>query len=314
VIVTLAGGVGAARFLAGLTQVIDPSEVTAIVNVADDFELHGLRISPDLDTVTYTLAGQINPETGWGRAGETWRVMDELDTYGGQTWFRLGDLDLALHLYRTQRYRDGVPLSQVTAEVARSKGLRLRILPVTDDPVATRVVVAGEGERQDRELSFQDWFVGHRHQLPVEAVRFDGADRARAGPGVLAAIRSADVVVVAPSNPVVSIAPVLAVPGVRDAVRARPDRVVAVSPIVAGRALKGPAAELLDSMGEGASAVGVARWYSADVGTIVIDDSDADDADAIRALGLRCTVTDTIMRDRAAAAALARAVIAAVTG
>lgn len=305
-IVTLAGGVGAARFLAGLVDVVAPADVTAVVNVGDDFVLHGLSISPDLDTVTYTLAGEVDPDTGWGRAGETWQVMDELERYGGQTWFRLGDRDLALHLYRSQRRAEGASLSEVTAEVARAKGLGLRLLPVTDDRLATRVVVPGEGE-----LAFQDWFVGHRHGLPVEAVRFDGAEQARPAPGVLDAITTAELVVVAPSNPVVSIAPVLAVPGVGQAVRERRHDVVAVSPIVGGKALKGPAAELLDTLGAGATAVGVAEWYAAEAGTIVIDDVDADLAPDVTAIGVRCVVADTIMRDRAAAAALARVVLEA---
>jgi len=307
VIVTLAGGVGAARFLAGLLDVVPPGDVTAIVNVGDDFVLHGLSISPDLDTVTYTLAGEVDRQRGWGRADETWLVMEELERYGGQTWFGLGDRDLALHLYRSQRRAEGATLSEITAEVARAKGLGVRLLPVTDDRLATKVVVPGEGE-----LAFQDWFVGRRHALPVEAVRFDGAAESRPAPGVLDAIASADLVVVAPSNPVVSIAPVLAVAGVGEAVRRRRDDVVAVSPIVGGRALKGPAAELLSTLGAGATAVGVARWYASEVGTLVIDELDTSLASEVAATGVRCVVTDTVMRDRAAAAALARVVLGAV--
>lgn len=305
-ITTLAGGVGAARFLRGLLAIHPAAEVTAVVNVADDFVLHGLAISPDLDTVTYTLAGEINPETGWGRAGETWRVMDELERYGGETWFRLGDLDLAVHLYRTERRRTGATLSQVTAEVAAAHGLALALLPVSDDPVATRLVVPGEGE-----VAFQDWFVARRHSVPVSAVRFAGADESTPAPGVLDAIGAADTVVVAPSNPVVSIGPVLAVPGVRDAVRARRDDVVAVSPIIGGRALKGPADRLLADLGVDSSVVGVARWYAADVGTLVIDETDAELAPAVEAEGVRCVVAPTIMTDADAAAALARVVLGA---
>jgi LPPG:FO 2-phospho-L-lactate transferase len=306
VITTLAGGVGAARFLRGLLAVRPASEVTAITNVADDFRLHGLAISPDLDTVTYTLAGEVNPETGWGRVGESWRVLDELERYRGQTWFRLGDLDLALHLYRTQRLDEGATLSQVTAEVASAHGLRLTLLPVSDDPIRTRLVVTGEGP-----MDFQQWFVARRHEPPVEAVEFVGADAARPAPGVIEAIESADVVIIAPSNPVVSIGPVLAVGGVGEAVRARRDHTVAVSPIVGGRALKGPAAELLTGLGSESSVVGIARWYVAEAATLVIDEVDAAHAGAVEAEGLRCVVAPTVMHDAAAAAALASVVLEA---
>ena len=253
-ITVLCGGVGAARFLAGLVQVVDPSEITAVVNTADDVVLHGLHVSPDLDTVTYTLAGAINPETGWGLAGETWAAMESLERYDGATWFRLGDKDLATHLYRTQRLRDGATLGAVTAEIASAWGLALRLLPVTDDRLETRVTVAGEGE-----IGFQEYFVQRRHAVAVEAVRFAGADEARPGPGVLDAIGEAPVVVIAPSNPIVSIGPLLAVPGVREALAGRSDRVVAVSPIVAGAALKGPADRLLAELGHEVSVAGVAR-------------------------------------------------------
>jgi LPPG:FO 2-phospho-L-lactate transferase len=304
VITTLAGGVGAARFLRGLLAVRPGSEVTAVANVADDFRLHGLAISPDLDTVTYTLAGEVNPETGWGRVGESWRVLDELERYGGQTWFRLGDLDLALHLYRTQRLEEGATLSQVTAEVASVHGLGLTLLPVSDDPIRTRLVVRGEGP-----MDFQEWFVARRHEPPVEAVEFAGAEAARPAPGVIEAIETADVIVIAPSNPVVSIGPVLAVPGVGEAVRARRDHTVAVSPIVGGRALKGPAAELLTGLGSESSVVGIARWYAAEAATLVIDEVDAAHVSAVEAEGLRCVVAPTVMHDVAAAAALASVVL-----
>ena len=305
-ITTLAGGVGAARFLRGLLAVRPGSEVTAITNVADDFRLHGLAISPDLDTVTYTLAGQVNPETGWGRVGESWRVLDELERYGGQTWFRLGDLDIALHLYRTQRLEEGATLSQITAEVASAHGLGLTLLPVSDDPIRTRLVVRGEGL-----MDFQEWFVARRHEPPVEAVEFAGADTARPAPGVVEAIDSADVVVIAPSNPVVSISPVLAVPGVGEAVRARREHTVAVSPIVGGRALKGPAAELLTELGSESSVVGIARWYAAEIATLVIDEVDAAHAPAVEAEGVRCVVAPTVMHDAVAAATLASVVLEA---
>jgi LPPG:FO 2-phospho-L-lactate transferase len=307
----LAGGVGAARFLAGLVQATDPTEVTAVVNVGDDMVLHGLHISPDLDTCTYTLADAINPDTGWGLAGETWAAMDQLERLGGEAWFRLGDRDLATHLYRTQRLSEGAPLSTVTAELAAAWGLACRLLPVTDDPLRTLVTLAATDNEPEREVGFQDWFVGRQHEPDVASLRFDGADAARPAPGVLEAIGDADVVVVAPSNPLVSIDPVLAVPGVRDAVVVRRESVVAVSPIIAGRALKGPADQLMANLGHEPSVVGVARLYAPLVGTLVIDTADAALAGAVEAEGVRCVAAPTIMSDRAAAQSLAEVTVGA---
>jgi LPPG:FO 2-phospho-L-lactate transferase len=309
VITTLAGGVGAARLLAGLIQVVDPAELTAVVNTGDDLVLHGLEISPDLDTVTYTLAGAIDPERGWGLRDETWQAMDTLRRYGGEAWFNLGDRDLGTHLYRTAQRRAGATLTEVTARIASAWGLGLRLLPVTDDELRTRVTVVGD-DGEPREISFQDYFVGLQHSVPVSAVRFAGAEAARPGPDVRAAIAQADRVVVAPSNPIVSIGPVLAVPGVREAVVERRSDVVAVSPIVAGAALKGPADRLLVELGHESSVVGVARLYAPIASTLVIDEADADLASKVEAEGLRCVVAPTIMSDPAAAAALARLVLA----
>lgn len=303
----LAGGVGAARLLAGLVQVVDPATVTAVVNVGDDTVLHGLHISPDLDTVTYTLAGAINPETGWGLAGESWHAMEALERYGGQTWFRLGDRDLATHLYRTQRHHEGAPLSTVTAEVTRAWGLEVRLLPATDEPLRTRVTVT-EGD-DEHEIGFQEYFVGRRHVVPVTALRFDGADDARPAPGVLEAIADAERVVIAPSNPLVSIGPVLAVPGIRAALGARRPDVVAVSPIVAGAALKGPADRLLRELGHESSVAGVARVYRDVASTLVIDEADRALAPAVEAEGLRAVVAPTIMHGPHEAATLAQVVL-----
>jgi len=239
VITVLAGGVGAARLLSGLIQVVDPTDLTAIVNTGDDLVLHGLEISPDLDTVTYTVAGAIDPERGWGLAGETWTAMESLRRFGGEAWFNLGDQDLGTHLYRTTRRHEGATLTEVTAEIATGFGLGLRLLPVTDDELRTRVTVA-EGE-----ISFQEYFVHRQHGEAVSAIRFAGAESTAPGPDVLAAIAGADQVVIAPSNPIVSIGPLLAVPGVRDAVIARRDDVVAVSPIVAGPFNRGTVALFL---------------------------------------------------------------------
>jgi LPPG:FO 2-phospho-L-lactate transferase len=309
-VAVLAGGVGAARLLAGLIRAVPPAGVTAVVNVGDDTVLHGLTISPDLDTVTYTVAGAIDPERGWGLADETWQAMATLERYGGAAWFRLGDRDLGTHLYRTQRLAEGAPLSVVTGEIATGWGLDLALLPASDDPVRTVLTLAEGGE----DVAFQDYFVRRQHAVAVTGVRFAGAESARPAPGVLAALTGADAVVVAPSNPIVSIGPVLAVPGILDAVAARRSSVVAVSPLVGGRALKGPADRLMRELGHEDSVVGVARLYAPFAGTLVIDEADAALADAVRAEGLRCVVTDTIMRDPEAAADLCRVALNAAAG
>lgn len=281
-----------------------PESVTAVVNVADDVELHGLHISPDLDTVTYTVAGAIDPERGWGLAGETWRAMEALRRFpGARSWFNLGDQDLATHLFRTDRLRAGATLTEVTAEITAAFGLGLRVLPVSDDRIETRVTTA------DGEIGFQEYFVQRQHDVAVSSVRFVGAEAARPGPDVLSAIAEAERVVVAPSNPIVSIGPVLAVPGVREAVQARRADVVAVSPIIAGAALKGPADRLLRELGHDPSVVGVARLYAELAGTLVIDEADAELAPQVEAEGLRCVVAPTIMRDPAATDALAEVVL-----
>lgn len=317
-ITALAGGVGAARFLVGLVRAVDPERLRIIGNTGDDEVLHGLHISPDLDTVTYTLAGSINPDTGWGLAGDTWEAMGGLQRYGGATWFRLGDRDLGTHLYRTQRIAQGAPLSVVTAEVARAWGLTCRIMPMSDDPVRTRLTLAGpdatggrEGERPgDEEVAFQDYFVRRRHAVAVRSVRFAGADTAVPGPGVLEAIAGAERLVICPSNPAVSIAPILAVPGIREALVARRADTVAISPIVAGRAVKGPADRLLAELGHEPSVVGIARLWSAFAAVLVVDTADAANAPAVEAEGMSCLVTPTLMSCPGVADALGRLVMA----
>jgi len=304
VITVLAGGVGAARLLNGLVRAVPPADVTAIVNTADDVVLHGLAVCPDLDTVTYTLAGAVNPATGWGLAGETWQAMDALGRLGGPTWFRLGDRDLGTHLHRTGRLADGAGLAEVTAEIAGAWGIEVRLLPMTEDRVATMVTLDG-----GTEVGFQDYFVGLGHDVAVSAVRFEGAERSRPGPGVLDAIASASTVVVAPSNPIVSIGPVVAVPGIGEALAARRDDVVAVSPIVAGAALKGPAERMLRELGHEPSVVGVARLYRDLAATLVVDEADADLADAVEAEGMACVVTPTIMDDVDVATDLCRTIL-----
>jgi LPPG:FO 2-phospho-L-lactate transferase len=307
VIVPLCGGVGAARFLRGLIDVVDPGEIVAVVNTGDDVVLHGLHVSPDLDTVTYTLAGAISAERGWGLEGETWAAMEALGRYpSAAAWFNLGDRDLATHLFRTQRLGEGAALSQVTAEIVKAWGVGATLLPMTDDPVETRMDVEGEGE-----IGFQEYFVGRQHSVAVRGVRFDGADLARPAPGVLEVLGAADVVVICPSNPIVSIGPILAIPGVRTAVEAARRRAVAVSPIVAGAALKGPADRLLAELGHEVSVVGVARLYAPLAAALVVDEADAALAPAVEAVGMRCVVAPTIMRGPAEAADLARTALAA---
>lgn len=296
----LAGGVGAARFLRGLARVVAPSDITAVVNVGDDLTHLGLRVCPDLDSITYWLGGVVHPQQQWGRAEETHVVAGELERFGYEPWFTLGDRDLATHLHRTLRLAEGASLSEVTAEVARAFGVDLRLLPVTDDPVETRIVTA-----DGRDLHFQEYWVRERGAPTVTGVRLAGAERARPAPGVLAAIRDAEVVLLAPSNPVVSIDTILAVPGVRDAVLATDAPVIGVSPIVGGSVVRGMANRLLPAVGAEVSALGVARHHRPLLDGWVIDDADADSADAIRALELACAVTDTMMDDVEVAARLA---------
>ncbi len=292
--------------LRGIVQVVDPREVTAVVNTGDDTVIHGLCVCPDLDSVMYTLGGVNDDERGWGLAGETWTVMDALERLGGETWFRLGDQDLATHLCRTQRLDQGATLSEVTAELCSALGVTARLVPMSDDPVRTRLTLA-EGP----EVAFQEYFVARHHAVAVESIRFEGADRSSPAAGVLDAIAHADVVVVCPSNPIVSIGPILAVPGIAEALRARRDDIVAVSPIIAGAALKGPADRLMTELGLESSVVGVARHYAPFVGTLIIDEADASRADQVRATGVACVVAPTVMHTPEHAAALAKTVLGA---
>lgn len=306
-ILVLAGGVGAARFLAGLIQAVDPSEVVTVVNTGDDTELHGLSISPDIDTVTYTLAQAIDPERGWGLRDETWRAMGALERFesvrpdgssAAPRWFNLGDTDLATHFYRTARLREGATLADVTDEVRRAFGLSLSIVPMSNESVRTMVHL------EDGAVSFQEYFVKLRHSVPVTGVEFVGADSATfIDPQIIAA---ASTIVIAPSNPIVSIGPIRALSGVEDALRARRNDVVAVSPIVAGAALKGPADRMLVELGHEPTVVGVARMYAPIAATLIIDEQDAHLADAVEREGVRCVVTDTIMSKPGVAATLAR--------
>lgn len=314
-VAVLCGGVGAARFLGGLVGVMDPSDIVAIVNTGDDTEMHGLTICPDLDTITYTLADAMDRERGWGLAGETWVALDALKRFApvrptgstaGDTWFGLGDQDLATHLYRTQRLQEGARLTEVTNEIGRAWHLPLTLHPMSDDSVRTMITVDGLGE-----ISFQDYFVRHHHSVPVSSLRFDGALEAQVPDAVLRALSSADLVIVAPSNPLVSIGPIRALPAIEAILQQRRDDVVAVSPIVGGKALKGPADRMLTELGHRPDQASIAALYAPAVGTLVVDRLDAGARADIEKAGLRCLVTDTVMTDRPAAKALARATLRA---
>jgi LPPG:FO 2-phospho-L-lactate transferase len=304
-VTVLTGGVGGARFLQGLVEVVDPAAVTIVGNVGDDLEPYGLHVSPDLDTVLYTLTGRIDPDRGWGVRGDTPRALEQARALGADAWFWLGDLDLGLHLARTEFLRAGRPLSAATARLAEAMGLRAKLLPATDDRLRTMVTIP------DGEVDFQTYYVRRGHADRVLGLRFDGAAAALPAPGVLEAIAAADVVVIAPSNPFISIDPILAVPGIREAVAARRERVVAVSPIVAGRALRGPAADMLDSLGHEPSAVGVAGLYRLLAATLVIDSEDALAADDVERLGVHARVTAAVMTDAPTRRALAAEALAA---
>ena len=306
-VAALAGGVGAARFLEGLIDVVPQEDITVISNVGDDEEFFGLHVSPDIDIVIYTLAGSIDPDKGWGLQGETFRALESLKRFGYDTWFNLGDGDLATHVHRTQMLREGATLSEATRSIVEAFGLRLTLLPVTDDRLRT-VVLTEEGE-----LPFQEYFVKRRTQDEVQAVRFDGADAAGAAPGVLDAIASADVIAIAPSNPVVSIGPILSVAGVREALQSTRAKVVAVSPIVGGKTIKGPADRMMASLGMVATCVGVAGAYADFLDVLVIDEEDGDLAPAVEGAGVQAVVTDTIMRGQAEKRALAEKVIASAS-
>jgi len=290
---------------------VPAGDVVAIVNTGDDDTFHGLFVSPDLDSVTYTLAGASNTAQGWGLEGETFATLEALERFDVPTWFRLGDKDIATHLYRSERLRAGLPLSQVTAEITRAWGLDITLLPMTDDRVRTRITVARD-DAASEELAMQEWFVGERASSPVERVRFDGAETAQPAPGVIDALHVAETIIICPSNPVISIAPILAIPGVRDALVARRARVVAVSPIVGGAPVKGPADKLMAPLGIEVSCVGVARVYAEFCASLVIDAVDEALAPAVEAAGVRPVVADTMMRSPEIAAALAQRTLAAV--
>ena len=301
----LSGGVGGARFARGLVDAVDPAGVTVIGNVGDDLEVLGLHVSPDLDSILYALADVNDEERGWGRAGETWNALESVAELGGEAWFKLGDRDLGLHLVRTAALHDGKPLSAVTRSLAEALGTAATVLPATDDRLRTWIQTGAD------ELSFQDWFVRRGHQDEVDGVRFEGGETARPAPGVLEALDAADLIVIAPSNPYVSIGPVLAVRELREAIAGRHVPCVAVSPLIGGRAVKGPADRMLSRLAGGTDPVHVAGCYEGLIDALVIDEADAGGAAAVEEAGIRPIVTTTLMAAAEARRRLARAALEA---
>jgi LPPG:FO 2-phospho-L-lactate transferase len=290
-IAALAGGIGASKLLFGLHRVMDPRELTVVVNTGDDITLHGLAISPDLDIVTYTLAELVNPDTGWGFRDETFRALDQLSVYGHSQWFHLGDRDLATHLHRTEMLRGGASLSEVAESIRKALGVQAKILPMSDQPVPTMM------ETDQGRIHFQEYLVQRRAEPQLLSISFDGIEQARPAPGVLDAIEHASFLVICPSNPLISIGPILAVPGVRDALRRRRADVIAVCPIVGGKSLKGPSDRMMAQLGCDVSPLGVARLYQDVCGTMVIDSVDSNYGPGIESLGFELIIHPTVMRN-----------------
>jgi LPPG:FO 2-phospho-L-lactate transferase len=302
-ITALGGGVGASKLLLGLYEVMDPAGLTIIVNTGDDIVLHGLKISPDLDIVTYTLAGIVDHAKGWGFRGETFHALKRLAALGRADWFNLGDRDLATHIHRSALLEEGRTLSEATESIRTALGVKARILPMSDDPVPT-IIESNEGA-----MHFQKYLVKRRAEPVVEGIRFAGVKQALPAPGVLEAIREARRIIVCPSNPLISIGPILAIPGVREGLRASKDDVVAVCPIVGGKSLKGPSDKMLEQLGYEATALGVAKLYTDFTGTFVIDPADKKHAGAISALGMKVAIVPTVMKTLAQKRKLARALL-----
>jgi LPPG:FO 2-phospho-L-lactate transferase len=290
-VVALSGGVGGAKLVVGLARRIEPDRLLVIANGGDDFEHLGLTVCPDADTLLYAGAGLDNPETGWGRRDETWTFMRVAGDLGGPTWFRLGDGDLALHVLRSERLREGEPLSAITDDARRRLGVRFRILPMSDDPVRTFL------ETDEGRLPFQDWFVGRRCEPTVSGLAFAGAEGARPAPGLVEALcaGSLEAIVLCPSNPLISVAPILAVAGLRAALERAQAPIVAVSPLVGGRALKGPAAKMMTELGLGSDAAAIGRFYAGLIDGLIIDEQDADQAEQVEEQGIRALVAPTVM-------------------
>jgi LPPG:FO 2-phospho-L-lactate transferase len=305
-VAVLAGGVGGARFVRSLVDVVDPNTVVIIGNVADDIEVLGLHVSPDLDTLLYTLAGVGDGERGWGRARESWNALATVEELGGEAWFQLGDRDIGLHLVRTEALGNGEPLSAITSRLSVALHMGPRLLPATDDRLRTFVrTPAGE-------LPFQEWFVRRGHRDPVDAVRYEGADTARAAPGVLEALHSAALIVIAPSNPFVSIGPILAVDEIRAQLEQRVQPAIAVSPLIGGRAVKGPGEEMFQRLVGGTTPAHVAGCYEGLIDALVFDEADADGVDEVGELGIRPLVTTTLMDEAEARRRLVETVLGAL--
>jgi LPPG:FO 2-phospho-L-lactate transferase len=302
-VTALAGGVGASKLLLGLYEVMDPRDLTIIVNTGDDIVLHGLKISPDLDIVTYTLAGIVDPAKGWGFRGETFHALKRLAHFGRANWFNLGDRDLATHIHRTALLAEGKSLSQAAESIRTALGVKSRILPMSDDPVPT-IIDSNEGP-----LHFQEYLVKRRAEPVVRGIRFVGVESARPSPGVLEAIATADRIIICPSNPLISIGPILAVSGVREHLRTHKQKVFAVCPIVGGKSLKGPSDKMLAQLGHHSTALGVAKLYADVTGTLVIDPIDELQSAAISALGMKVAILPTVMKTRAQKRKLARALL-----
>jgi LPPG:FO 2-phospho-L-lactate transferase len=302
-ITALAGGVGASKLLLGLYEVMDPRDLTIIVNTGDDITLHGLKISPDLDIVTYTLAGIVDTKKGWGFRGESFHALKRLAVYGRANWFNLGDRDLATHIHRNAMLAEGKSLSQAADSIRTALGVKSLILPMSDDAVPT-IIDSNEGP-----LHFQEYLVKRRTEPVVRAIRFDGVESARPAPGVLEAIAAADRIIICPSNPLISIGPILAVSGVRDQLRAHKEKVLAVCPIVGGKSLKGPSDKMLTQLGHKSTALGVAKLYADFTGTFIIDPVDKSQSAAIAALGMKVAIIPTVMKTLAQKRKLARAIL-----
>ncbi|MGQ4914162.1 MAG: 2-phospho-L-lactate transferase [Candidatus Asgardarchaeia archaeon] len=305
-IVVLAGGVGAARFLEGLVRVVPPKDIFVVVNTGDDEEFFGLRVCPDFDIITYTLAGLVDPEKGWGIKGDTFNCLDMLSRYGYETWFLLGDRDLATHIHRTHLLKKGYTIFEIAEDIRKRLGIECQIAPMTNEFVKTKVITKEAGE-----LDFQVYFVKRRTQDTVIEVKFQNIEKAKPAPGILDAIESADGIIISPSNPIVSIGPILAIRGIRDALQSTEAKIVAISPIVGGKTIKGPADRMLQSLGYDVSPVGVAELYKDFLDVMIIDTIDAECKKKIEALGIKAIITNTIMKSIEDKVNLAKAAVEA---
>jgi LPPG:FO 2-phospho-L-lactate transferase len=304
-IVALAGGVGAAKLLRGLVKVVSPQNLVIIGNIGDDVELYGLHISPDLDIVMYTLAGIVDEAKGWGIAGDTFHCLEMLERLGFETWFKLGDRDLAIHIIRTKMLREGYTLSQITAKLCKMLGVNVSLIPASDDPVRTKI------QSGQLILDFQEYFVKRKAMDVVTNVFYEGAEKARPAPGVVEAIGEAERIIICPSNPILSIAPILSIPAIRKALEDSKVPVIGVSPIIGGKAIKGPADRIMTSMGFEASAYGVAKFYGSLLKHFIIDKVDLEHRERIQEIGIKVTVTNILMKSIEDAVNLAKVVIAA---